>query len=243
MFVMKYYEQGSLYSFLDECMDSLCWRQIVNILWDISSGIKAIHELGLIHGNLHGGNVLIESDTDAVDAKVADAGLIGPVDKEASSKQVYGVIPFVAPEILSGSAPSKKADIYSFGMIMWMLSSGLRPHHDKPHDIYLSQDVCIGLRPTIVVGTPPVFAKLMLQCLDDDPSNRPTAFFLYECLGIWIGAICDDPIPNELSEEFDKAEEEKYEKILKLKDFIIPPCHEESFYFSRPLTILNVRTS
>ena len=241
---MKYYEQGSLYAFLDESpYPPLCWRQIINMLWDISSGVNFIHQLGLVHGNLHGGNVLVVNEADSIEAKVADAGLQGPVNKDSSSNHVYGVIPFVAPEIFKGDEPTKESDIYSFGMIMWMLSSGLRPHYDKPHNILLSKDVCTGLRPSVVVGTPPIFTQLMLQCLDDNPKNRPEASFIFECLENWIEATCDNPNSNHLSEVFDTAEEEKFQALIKLNNFSIPQCHNDSCYYSRRLTILNVRTN
>ncbi|CAB4405452.1 unnamed protein product [Rhizophagus irregularis] len=74
----------------------------------------------------------------------------------------------------------------------------------------------------------------MLQCLDENPSNRPTASQLYEYLGNWVIAICDDPNPSDLSDQFDVAEETKFANLDKLK-FNITPCHEEAFYFSRPL--------
>jgi len=45
------------------------------ILWDISSGVNFIHQLGLVHGNLHGGNVLVVNEADIIEAKVSDAGL------------------------------------------------------------------------------------------------------------------------------------------------------------------------
>ncbi|RIA89732.1 hypothetical protein C1645_876523 [Glomus cerebriforme] len=46
-------------------------------------------------------------------------------------------------------------------MIMWMLSAGIRPYNDKPHDKQLVQQICSGLRPNVINGTPPVFARLM----------------------------------------------------------------------------------
>ncbi|PKC13606.1 kinase-like protein, partial [Rhizophagus irregularis] len=157
----------------------------VDMLWAISTGLDFIHERDLIHGHLHGGNILVEKEINSIDTKIADTGLHGPVDKQISSKQVYGVIPFIDPEIFNGYTLTKESDIYSFGMIMWMLSAGVRPYCDRPHDSQLIQQICSRLRPIIVSETPHIFSKLMLQCLDADPSNRPTASQLCEYLGNW----------------------------------------------------------
>ncbi|CAB5153487.1 unnamed protein product [Rhizophagus irregularis] len=201
IFVMRYYENGNLYSYLDESMGVLCWRDIVDMLWAISAGLNFIHERGLIHGHLHGGNVLVENEMDSIDTKITDTGLHGPVDKQISSKQIYG----------------------------WMLSADVRPYCDRPHDSQLIEEICSGTKPHIVSGTPPVFTRLMLQCLDADLSNRPTASQLCECLGNWITAICDDPDPSDLSNQFDVAEEIKFSSL--------EPCHERAIYYSRLLNI------
>src|SRR3954465_5951017 len=63
----------------------------------------------------------------------------------------------------------------------------------------------------------PFFARLMLKCLDANPLNRPTASQLYECLGSWVTAICDDPDPSDLSNEFDAAEEIKIPNLETFK--------------------------
>src|SRR5687768_16238246 len=215
MFVMKYYEGGNLYSFLDLSRGILCWSDILDILWGISSGLEVIHEEGLVHGNLHGGNILIESEDRCItlDGKISDTGLHGPIDK--SSQQIYGVIPFIAPEIFNGSIPSKASDIYSFGIIMCMLSSELRPYHDRPHDSQLICEIISGSRPKPIYGTPPVFSKLMAECLDANPSNRPTADRLNECFGSWVASICDSE-RSELSLQFDEAELVKFKQYEKL---------------------------
>src|SRR5436190_23438259 len=123
-------------------------------------------------------------------------------------------------------------------MIMWMLSAGVRPYYDKPHDKQLIQEICSGSRPNIANGTPPVFAKLMLQCLDANPSNRPTASQLYEYLGNWVSAICDDPDPSDLSNQFDAADVIKFVNLEKLGDNVLT-CHEKAIYYSRPLLNLS----
>src|SRR5688572_10134639 len=113
MFVMRYYENEDLYSYLNESMGALCWRDIIDMLWSISAGLDFIHGNDLVHGHLHGGNILIENEADSIDARITDTGLHGPFNV-SSSHEIYGVIPFVAPEIFNGNTPSKESDIYSF---------------------------------------------------------------------------------------------------------------------------------
>ncbi|UZO07870.1 uncharacterized protein OCT59_028141 [Rhizophagus irregularis] len=234
MFVMRYYKNGNLYSYLEETRGILCWRDIIDMLWSVSAGLNFIHKNSLVHGHLHGGNILVESNVNSIDTKIADTGLHGPSDKQILSKQIYGVVPFVAPEIFDGKTPTKESDVYSFGMVMWMLSAGVRPYCDRPHNKQLIQEICLGLKPGVVSGTPPVFSSLMLQCLDANPSNRPTASQLDECLGNWV-AICDDPdLVSDLSNQFDAAEETNFSN-LKNSKFNTFASHEKAFYFSRPL--------
>ena len=155
----KILQNGNLYSYLEESsMEILCWRYIIDTLWSISAGLNVIHELGLVHGHLHGGNILVENEMDSVDAKIADTGLHGPV------------------------------------------------------------------RPSVISGAPPVFARLMLQCLDANLTNRPTISQLYECLGNWVSAIDEQ---SELSNQFDVAERNRISNLGKKLNIF--PCHENAF--------------
>ncbi|CAB5153065.1 unnamed protein product [Rhizophagus irregularis] len=76
----------------------------------------------------------------------------------------------------------------------------------------------------------------MLQCLDTNPSNRPTASQLDEYLGDWVTAICDNPDPSELSDQFDAAEELKFSNLENFNTF---SNDEKAIYFSRPLWLID----
>ncbi|RIA87842.1 hypothetical protein C1645_827204 [Glomus cerebriforme] len=54
--------------------------------------------------------------------KIEDLGLSQPVNNALSNNKIYGVIPYIAPEIFKESAFSKKSDVYCMGMIMWELT-------------------------------------------------------------------------------------------------------------------------
>ncbi|HJT83586.1 MAG TPA: protein kinase [Nitrososphaeraceae archaeon] len=230
MFVMGFYNSGNLYEYLNNTFGVLCWRDIIDILLSISAGIKFIHENNLIHGNLHGGNILIEDDAEmeGIEARISDSGLNVFVNECGLTNKIYGVVPFIAPEIFHGKSLTNKSDIYSFGMIMWMLSAGVRPYNDRAHNESLMHEICQGLRPQVIYGTPQVFAKLMSKCLDDNPLNRPTALQIYDTLDKWDREI-NEPEDNDLTLQFDSAEEIRFVNFKPS----IQINHNDAIYHSR----------
>ncbi|CAB4405439.1 unnamed protein product [Rhizophagus irregularis] len=86
---------------------------------------------------------------------------------------------------------------------------------------------------------------LVMRYYDNDanPSNRPTASKICECLEDWVSAVCDNPNSSDLLEQFDAAEEIKFTNLERL-NYNILPCHEKAIYFSRPLDpIINIESS
>ena len=84
------------------------------------------------------------------DWKLGDLGFSGPVDKKATSVgNIYGNLPYIAPEALRGDGYTAKSDIYSLGFIMWELINGETPFGDRSHDYKLALDIMKGLRPKI----------------------------------------------------------------------------------------------
>ncbi|CAI2174650.1 9041_t:CDS:2, partial [Funneliformis geosporum] len=85
-----------------------------------------------------------------------DLGLCKPVKYFQSSKNndIYGILPFVAPEVLRGQPYTLSSDIYSFSIIMWEFISGIPPFDNEAHDFQLSLDICKGKRPKIIGDIP-----------------------------------------------------------------------------------------
>jgi len=206
MIVMRYYQNGDLHKYLETIKGDLNWKEKIDMLWGIAGGLDDVHKRNLVHKDLHGGNLLVEDESVSTDARIADLGLCGPVEK-TTNDHIYGVLPYIAPEVLQGAPCTQEADIYAFGIIMWELASGYRPFADRAHDLNLAIEICKGLRPYHIDGMPVVYETLMKRCWSADPELRPSAAELNEILGQWICDLCDNPLPNEISNQFMKAED------------------------------------
>ncbi|CAG8492423.1 6318_t:CDS:2 [Acaulospora morrowiae] len=86
-FVMRFYENGNLYQYLDYAMGTLCWRDIVDMLWGISSGLEQIHKYNLYHGNLHCGNLLVENEAESIDTRISDVAICDDPNPSLLSEQ------------------------------------------------------------------------------------------------------------------------------------------------------------
>jgi len=116
---------------------------------------------------------------------ISDLGLSKPADKPSKSNEIYGILPYVAPEVLLGKPYTKAADIYSFGIIMCEMTSGVPAFGNVSHDFNLSLDICKGLRPDIIKGTMSEYVEVMKKCWDSDPDKRPTAEELTKYFDKW----------------------------------------------------------
>ncbi|RIA80212.1 kinase-like domain-containing protein, partial [Glomus cerebriforme] len=113
--VMNFAENGSLRNYLNRNNGNIPWDHKLYLLREISNGLNEIHERGLIHRNFHSGNILITKDFKIY---ITDLGLNKPANME-SEELVFGVIPYMAPEVLKGRDNTQESDIYSFGMIAY----------------------------------------------------------------------------------------------------------------------------
>ncbi|RIB18254.1 kinase-like domain-containing protein [Gigaspora rosea] len=190
MMVLQFANRGNLHDFLTQDFRKLTWQKKLKQLADISYDLYRIHEAKFIHGDFHSGNILINENTDGdVKSYIADLGLSRNQDEHILKGGAYGILPYVAPEILSGQQYTPEADIYGLGIIMVELSSGQRPFNGRPFNLKLSVEICQGLRPEFGQGTPDCYIELAKECIDSNPPNRPIAKHIYSKVIEWIKII------------------------------------------------------
>src|ERR1051325_12221823 len=114
---MEYAFCGSLRKYLPETI-TFSWYGKLDLLCNIISGLKELHKSNLVHKDFHDGNILCSGGSYG---RISDLGLCKPVNYYSSTDKndIYGVLPYVAPEVLRGNSYTLASDVYSFGMIMW----------------------------------------------------------------------------------------------------------------------------
>ncbi|RGB31923.1 kinase-like domain-containing protein [Rhizophagus diaphanus] len=177
LIITKYYESGNLSHYITNNFFNMDWGIKLNILNDIIIGLKAMHDAEILHKDYHSGNIFIDiRDDDWLQSITGDLGLSKSSLVEEDDDEIYGILPYVAPEVLQVKKYTKASDIYSIGMIMWELMIGRRPFWDRNYDTELIIEiVCDELRPPIVTNAPKGYIDLMQKCWHFDPSERPTA--------------------------------------------------------------------
>ena len=93
---------------------------------------------------------------------------------------------YLAPEVIKSRLYDYKADIYSFGIMLWEMWYGIRALLDVGGNVQeFFEKVGEGGRPKHVRGSkkpPPCWHELMQRCWDEKPDNRPDASECYEKL-------------------------------------------------------------
>ncbi len=140
---MKYSKNGSLKNDLPNIANSRWIIKLLKLAY-ILNGLEIIHQQKFIHCDFHHGNILNPYSNYIL--SISDLGLCRPVEYFQSlskNNDIYGVLPFVAPEVLKGGVYTAASDIYSFSMIMWEFTSGIPPFDDRKHDLHLALNICI----------------------------------------------------------------------------------------------------
>ncbi|RHZ83768.1 hypothetical protein Glove_87g251 [Diversispora epigaea] len=177
MMVLEYAKDGNLREYLKINFYNINWEQKLNNLSELSSNLMRIHGLDIVHQDFHPGNIL-SNDFIYYPILISDFGLSKLIEVNPNNpekKNIVGVLPYIAPEVLSGDEEyTKAADVYSFGIIAYEMITGFPPYPNIPHDKDLAMKICNGLRPKIPFHTPKLITRTIMRCWDARVAHRLT---------------------------------------------------------------------
>jgi serine/threonine-protein kinase len=113
--VMEMFPGRPLESMLAEGPGPSDPKAALQIVWRVAAGLKAVHEAGIVHGNLAPSNILIG---EGLRVKITDFGM------GLGGASAGGATPYAAPELLEGRPIDGRTDQYSLGMIAYEMFLG-----------------------------------------------------------------------------------------------------------------------
>ncbi|ETV74196.1 CAMK/CAMK1 protein kinase [Aphanomyces astaci] len=146
------------------------------VMKPLFESVAYLHKMGIVHRDIKPENILCGDKL--TDLRIADFGLSKLVYPHEIMKMPCGTLNYVAPEVLSLVGYGKEADVWSLGVIMYLLLRGELPFHGKTkNDIIqktLHADVCVDQDDSWTGIS--LDAKALLQnILSKQPSKRFTA--------------------------------------------------------------------
>jgi serine/threonine protein kinase len=182
--VLELCHGGVLYDLLYNSTYRIAWEQQLKIACDIAEAMEYLHGLEppVIHRDLKSLNCLLDEPVVSTDCepyvKVADFGMAirwSPVRKLTRGA---GTCHWMAPEVANGTDYEAKADVFSFGMMLWEIFRLEIPFQDRSSS-EASKLLGAGERPEIVPDAfppecPEELIVLMTECWDQDPDRRPS---------------------------------------------------------------------
>ena len=154
----------------------------ISMMLQASDAVAAAHEAGIIHRDLKPSNILVTQSADqpAV-VKVLDFGIAKFADDDeeattlAETNSVIGTPRYMSPEQYNGNELTPAADVYSLGVILYEMLTGMVPFsgatpaeiaekhaNNPPH-----------LPREIVAAIPEDVERIVLQALEKQPADRP----------------------------------------------------------------------
>ncbi|XP_059287455.1 serine/threonine-protein kinase STY46-like isoform X3 [Lycium ferocissimum] len=177
--ITEFMSGGSLYDFLHKKKGFFRFPALLKVAIDLSKGMSYLHQNSIIHRDLKTANLLMDENQVV---KVADFGVARVQVQSGVMTAETGTYRWMAPEVIGHRPYDRKADVFSFGIVLWELLTGKLPYEFLTPLQAAVAVVQKGLRPTIPTHTHPMLVELLERCWQQDPCLRPEFSDILEIL-------------------------------------------------------------
>ena len=148
-------------------------RESFKIIHQVVLGMDFAHSKGVVHSDLKPENIFI---TDSNEVFVLDFGIAALLELERKEEgKIYGTPLYMPPEQFYGAYLDARADIYSLGLILYKLVTGIHPFSNTQSlkELLNHQVKTIPEAPANLVADMPLeFSNCIMRALEKEPKNR-----------------------------------------------------------------------
>lgn len=190
--VLELFSELNMKQALRKGPDSLAFM-LKKIVEQAAEGLYYMHTKNWIHRDIKPDNYLVARDgeTKLIDFTIAEPKLTGIKKLFYRSKTVQGTRSYMAPEQIRGKLCDERADVYSFGCVLFELATGKPPYTGQTPNDLLSKHLTGSIPSPIVYNdnVTPEFATLIKKMMSKKQDDRPASVweFLKEfrAMEIW----------------------------------------------------------
>ncbi len=191
-------------------------RAVLRVGADVADTLAALHAVGIVHGNLTSGNVVVADDGSVKLMDVGIASLRGAGARRTAPEEFVGSCAFAAPEVLnpswggsSSKLPDSRVDLFALGVLVFEALSGVSPWGRARNECDPLRRHALGAHSVseLMSGIPPDVDALLQRLLAPRPSARPSsaADVGRELRGLAAAAADEPATRRPLADEADAA--------------------------------------
>jgi len=172
-FVMEYVEGKTLESVFDA--GPLPLPRVAVWAGDLATALGQAHRARIIHGDVKPANILM---TPEGQVKLGDFGIARFSTQVSGSGNLMGTPAYLSPEQILGNLQDSRSDLFSLGIILYQMSTGIRPFDGDSAVAVCAQIISSAPPPPSHHNPtlPPAFDHVVMRCLSKNPADRyPTA--------------------------------------------------------------------
>lgn len=138
---------------------------------DLASALSRAHQCKIIHGDVKPANILI---TNEGQVKLGDFGIARFATQVSGSGSVLGTPAYLSPEQILGGKQDTRSDLFSLGIILYQMTTGVRPFDGTSVGAVCAQIVSATPAPPSHHNPelPAAFDHIVMRCLAKDPALR-----------------------------------------------------------------------